>query len=122
MAHPMSKTKSDLSKLSPATRLVQAGRQYSEHGFVNPAVYRGSTVLFDTMEELLAYDKPYLYGRRGTPTSRAVESAIAMLEGGHASKMCPSGLAAISATLLSFLKAGDHLLMTDTCYFPTRKF
>lgn len=118
----MSKQKPDLSALSPETRLVAAGRDYAEHGFVNPAVYHGSTVLFPTVTALMDRAQPYVYGRRGTPTSRAVEQAVAMLEGGHDAKMAPSGLAAISIALLAFLKSGEHLLMTDTVYHPARQF
>ena len=122
MTQTMTKTKPDLTTLSPETRLVAAGRQYSEHGFVNPAVYHASTVLFADADSLRHYRQDYRYARRGTPTSLAVESAVAMLEGGHASKMCPSGMAAISTTLLAFLKTGDHLLMTDTVYQPARLY
>lgn len=123
MAYHMAKSKTDILKLSPATQLVQVGRQYSEHGFVNPAVYHGSTVLFDDVDSLLDHHRDgWRYGRRGTPTSRAVESAIATLEGGYDCKVCPSGLSAISTTLLAFLKPGDHLLMTDTVYAPARHF
>lgn len=118
----MSKEKPDLSALAPETRLVAAGRDYAEHGFVNPAVYHGSTVLFPSVEALNGRNQPYVYGRRGTPTSRAVEQAVAMLEGGHDAKMAPSGLAAISTALLAFLKAGEHLLMVDTVYHPARQF
>ncbi len=118
----MSKSKPDLTKLSPATRLVAAGREYTEHGFVNPAVYHASTVLFPDVEALKSYTQPYTYGRRGTPTSRAVEDAIAALEGGYKSKVCSSGMAAISTVLLAFLKSGDHLLMVDTVYEPGRLF
>jgi cystathionine beta-lyase len=117
----MSKIKPDLSGLAPETRLVAAGRDYAEHGFVNPAVYHASTVLFPSVESLTGRSQPYVYGRRGTPTSRAVEEAVAMLEGGHNSKMAPSGLAAISTALLAFLKTGDHLLMVDTVYQPVRQ-
>jgi len=117
----MSKSKPDLSALSPETRLVTAGRDYAEHGFVNPAVYHGSTVLFPTAHSLHDRSTEYVYGRRGTPTSRAVEEAVAMVEGGHNAKMAPSGLAAISTALLAFLKAGDHLLMVDTVYNPARQ-
>lgn len=117
----MSKSKPDLSALSPETRLVAAGRDYAEHGFVNPAVYHGSTVLFPTAHSLHDRSTDYVYGRRGTPTSRAVEEAVAMVEGGHNAKMAPSGLAAISTALLAFLKAGDHLLMVDTVYNPARQ-
>jgi cystathionine beta-lyase len=118
----MSKEKPDLSALAPETRLVTAGRDYAEHGFVNPAVYHGSTVVFPTVKALMDRTQPYVYGRRGTPTSRAVEQAVAMLEGGHDAKMAPSGLAAISTALLAFLRAGEHLLMTDTVYHPARQF
>jgi cystathionine beta-lyase len=117
----MSKSKPDLSTLSPETRLVTAGRDYAEHGFVNPAVYHGSTVLFPTAQALHDRAQPYVYGRRGTPTSRAVEEAVAMIEGGHNAKMAPSGMAAITTALLAFLHAGDHLLMVDTVYDPARQ-
>lgn len=116
----MSKSKPDLSALSPETHLVLAGRDYAEHGFVNPAVYHGSTVLFPNAQALHDRTQAYLYGRRGTPTSRAVEEAVALVEGGHNAKMAPSGLAAITSALLAFLNTGDHLLMVDTVYNPAR--
>jgi cysteine-S-conjugate beta-lyase len=118
----MAKNKPDLNALKPETRLVAAGREYGEHGIVNPAVYHASTVLFPTVKSLHDRDQEYTYGRKGTPTSRAVETSIAALEGGHACKVSSSGLAAISTTLLAFLKTGDHLLMTDTVYLPARQF
>ena len=118
----MSSSKLDLATLSPETRLVAAGRDYAEHGFVNPAVYHGSTVTFPSVQALHDKTQAYVYGRRGTPTSRAVEEAVALVEGGHNAKMAPSGMAAISIALLSFLKAGDHLLMVDTAYNPARQF
>jgi cystathionine beta-lyase len=118
----MSKNKPDPTTLAPETRLVTAGRDYAEHGFVNPAVYHGSTILFPTAQALREYKLPYTYGRRGTPTSRAVEDAVALIEGGYKAKMASSGMAAISTALLAFLKAGDHLLMVDTVYDPARKF
>jgi cystathionine beta-lyase len=118
----MAKAKPDLEKLKPATRLVAAGREYSEHGIVNPAVYHASTILHPTVAALHERAQPYIYGRRGTPTSRAVETAIAALEGGHDCKVCPSGLAAVATALLAFLKSGDHLLMVDSVYGPARHF
>lgn len=118
----MTKSKPDLSTFSPQTRLVAAGRDYAENGFVNPAVYHGSTVLFPTAQSLHDRTQTYVYGRRGTPTSRADEDAVALVEGGHKAKMCPSGMAAVSSALLAFLKAGDHLLMVDTAYMPARHF
>ncbi len=116
----MSKNKIDRTKLKSATRLATASRQYNEHGMVNPAVYHASTVTFPDVETLNSGKQPYVYGRRGTPTSRAIEEAIAELEGGYGCRVAPSGLAAVSIALLAFLKAGDHLLMVDTVYEPVR--
>ena len=118
----MAKKTLDRNKLKPATKLATAAREYAEHGMVNPAVYRASTITFPTVESLKPDGQAYVYGRRGTPTSRAIETAIAELEGGFACKVTPSGLSAITSTLLSFLKTGDHLLMVDSVYGPTRDF
>ncbi len=109
------------AKLQPATRLVTAARDFNEHGMVNPAVYHASTVLFADTDSLTNRKQPYTYGRHGTPTSRALETAISALEGGYDCKIAPSGLAAITAALLAFLKSGDNLLMPDTAYYPSRK-
>jgi cystathionine beta-lyase len=109
----------------PATRLVVGGRDpAANHGFVNPPVHHVSTVLYPTAEDFLARRARYLYGRRGTPTSEALEDALRALEGPDCAgvALLPSGLAAISTALLAVLKAGDHLLMTDSVYQPTRKF
>src|SRR3990172_5003850 len=114
----MAKKDIDLKALARETRLVAAASRFSEHGMVNPAVYHASTVLFPTVEAFHARTQPYLYGRRGTPTSEALAAAAATVEGGFAAKICPSGLAAITTTLLAFLKSGDHLLMTDSVYQP----
>jgi cystathionine beta-lyase len=117
----MSKKKTDLTSLKPETRLVVAGREFAEHGIVNPAVYHASTITFPTVKALHERDQPYTYGRKGTPTSRAVETAIAALEGGHDCKISSSGLAAVTTTLLAFLKTGEHLLIPDTVYYPVRQ-
>ena len=122
LAKAMSQKKRDLSAAHPETLIAHAGQEFAEHGFVNPAVYRASTVLFPTAEALAAYEQPYTYGRKGSPTSRALETAIAALEGGHNTRLCPSGLSAIATTLLAFLKTGDHVLMVDSAYNPARKF
>jgi cystathionine beta-lyase len=118
----MIKKHPDPARLRPETRLVIAGREFSEHGFVNPAVYHASTVLFPDVETLYDKQAGYRYGRRGTPTSLAVEQAIATVEGGFRARVSPSGLAAVTTALLSFLKAGEHLLMVDTVYAPVRHF
>jgi len=122
----MKKTETDPARppLRPATRLVTGGREAVAHGFVNPAVHHVSTVLYPSAEDFLARRARYLYGRRGTPTSEALETALRELEGAECAgvALLPSGLAAISTALLSVLKAGDHLLVTDSVYEPTRKF
>jgi cystathionine beta-lyase len=108
-----------------ATRLVNGGREpFAHHGFVNPPVYHASTLLYPSAEEYLAHRGRYQYGRRGTPTSEALENALAGLEGADCAgvALLPSGLAAASLALLSVLKAGDHVLVTDSVYLPTRKF
>lgn len=107
----------------PATELVRAGRWPFEHeGFVNTPIYRGSTVLSRTAEEFLAHKGRYTYGRRGTPTTEALSTALSALEGGAGVVLTPSGLSAITTALLSVVKSGDHLLMVDTAYNPTRVF
>jgi cystathionine beta-lyase len=121
------KTEADPSHppLKPATRLVVSGRDpATNHGFVNPPVYHASTVLYPSAEDFLARRARYVYGRRGTPTSEALETALRDLEGPACTgvALLPSGLAAISTALLAVLEAGDHVLVTDSVYQPTRKF
>jgi cystathionine beta-lyase len=108
---------------SPDTRVTHAGRMSREHyGVVNTPVYRASTVLYENLAQLEAADAPYIYGRLGTPTSRSLEDAATALEGGSRSVLCPSGLSAITTAILAVCNAGDHLLVTDSCYGPTRSF
>lgn len=118
----MAKKFSDLAPSTPQTKLLKAGLTFSEHGFVNPAVYHGSTVQFATVAALRERKQQYIYGRDGTPTHRALEEAIAEVEGGKAAFLCPSGLSAITTALLSVASAGDHILMTDSVYRPARHF
>ena len=122
----MKKTEADPTDppLRSATQLVTGGRENVAHGFVNPPVHHVSTVLYPTAEDFLARRARYLYGRRGTPTSEALETALRELEGADCAgvALLPSGLAAISTALLTVLNAGDHLLVTDSVYEPTRKF
>jgi cystathionine beta-lyase len=107
------------------TRLVTAGRDTkAQKGFVNPPVVHGSTVLYPTADDLHAHRGEYQYGRHGTPTTRALQDVLMALEGPQCAGvgLAPSGLAAISTTLLSVLKAGDHLLVCDNVYRPSRNF
>lgn len=109
------------------TKLINAGRNpEANFGIVNPPVYHASTVLFPTvaaLEKGIAnrYDAVY-YGLYGTPTTFALQEAVAELEGYPHCVVVPSGLAAICAALLAFLEKGDHLLMVDSVYGPTRRF
>ena len=109
----------------PHTQVVTGGRDpASYHGFVNPPVYHASTVLYPSAEDYVAHRAHYQYGRRGTPTTEALEFALQELEGPQCTHVAllPSGLAAISAALLSVVHAGDHVLVTDSAYAPTRTF
>jgi cystathionine beta-lyase len=107
------------------TLLATAGRDTTaQKGFVNPPVVHGSTVLYPTADDLHAHRGEYQYGRRGTPTTKALQQAMMALEGPQCAGVgiAPSGLAAITTTLLAVLKAGDHLLVCDNAYRPTRNF
>jgi cystathionine beta-lyase len=111
--------------LGAETLLVTAGRDTgAQKGFVNPPVVRGSTVLYPTAADLHAHRGEYQYGRHGTPTTKALQEALMALEGPACAGvgLAPSGLAAISTALLAVLKAGDHLLVCDNAYRPTRNF
>ena len=109
--------------MRPATEVVHSGRDpHTCFGFVNPPVYRGSTVLFPTVEKLWKRDQPYTYGRTSTPTVAALEHALARVEGGAVSALTGSGYQAVSTAIFAFVEAGDHILMTDSVYQPTRKF
>jgi len=113
--------------MNKETRILHAGRHPERHsGAVNPPVYHASTILHPSVAAMEASGKtPFdgvRYGRFGTPTTFAFEEAMAEIEGGGRAIATSSGLAAITGALMTFLKAGDHLLMVDTVYFPTRKF
>src|SRR3569832_2739377 len=101
------------------TALVTAGRDTKpQKGFVNPPVVHGSTVLYPTAEDLHAHRGEFQYGRHGTPTTRALQEMLMALEGPQCAGVgiAPTGLAAITTTLLSVLKAGDHVLVVDNVY------
>jgi cystathionine beta-lyase len=118
-------TKTPKNPLKPETRLITAGRDpQAQFGFVNPPVYHASTVLYPTAEDQVAHRSRYQYGRRGTPTTEALEAALRDIEGDNCAGvvLLPSGLAAISIALIAVAGAGDHLLITDSVYRPTRNF
>ncbi len=110
------------------TRLAQLGRAGTHvRGFVNPPVHRGSTVLSATTAERREYagkryEQELVYGVYGTPTHWPLENLIAEIEGGSRCQIVSSGLAAVTTSLLAYLDAGDHCLVTDGVYAPTRNF
>jgi cysteine-S-conjugate beta-lyase len=111
--------------LEAETTLVTAGRDTkAQKGFVNPPVVHGSTVLYPTADDLHAHRGEFQYGRHGTPTTRALQDALMALEGPQCAGvgLAPSGLSAITTTLLAVLQAGDHLLVCDNAYRPSRNF
>jgi cysteine-S-conjugate beta-lyase len=107
------------------TLLGTAGRDpFAHHGYVNPPVYHASTLLHKNVASYLSPPGHYRYARRGTPTSEALADALRTIEGPQCAgvALLPSGLAAASVALLSAVEAGDHVLVTDSVYGPTRKF
>jgi cystathionine beta-lyase len=116
-------TSGEGQKPSAETILTHVGRAPDDQfGFVNTPVFRGSTVLFKTLADHDAPSQPYTYGRAGNPTTTGVEALVTELEGAHATTLVPSGLAAITVAMLSAVKAGDDILVTDTVYEPARAF
>jgi cystathionine beta-lyase len=114
---------------SRSTHLAVGGRSGDvTRGAVNPPVVHASTFLFDSLGEMLRISanptdrSDQYYGSTGTATSRALEDAITLIDGGAGCVLFPSGLSAVASALLSFLEKGDHLLMVDSCYGPTRVF
>lgn len=118
-------TKKDklLADAGPNTRLAHIGHDpQSYHGFLNPPVVHASTVLFPDSQTMAKRDQKYTYATRGTPTTDALCEALDALEGSTGTILVPSGLAAITVPFLTYLSAGDHALIVDSVYQPTRHF
>ena len=117
-----------MGKKSLETKIVTAGRSSKwTQSLVNPPVSRASTIVFDSVKEMKhatanRANKELFYGRRGTNTHFAFQDAMVELEGGVGCAIYPCGTAAITSAILSFVKAGDHILMVDGVYEPTRDF
>jgi cystathionine beta-lyase len=117
----------DKPPLDPATEVVHLGRDPAKHlGAVNTPVYRASTMVFPTLDDLEAsaagrYDG-IGYGLHGLPTVTDLQAAMAALEGGSRAFAVPSGLAATTFPLLALTRAGERVLITDSVYGPTRRF
>jgi cystathionine beta-lyase len=111
------------------TDLVHLGRDpMAQHGVVSIPVYHASTIVYPTIaafKNRAAGDRKYRgvrYGAYGTPTTFALADTVAQLEGGVGGVVTSSGLAAATMALTAFLNSGDHLLMVDSVYTPTREF
>lgn len=118
----MGETTSNKKAQSLETIVTHSGRHPEQHwGYVNTPVYRGSTIVFPTLDELESTEPRFDYGRTGNPSSAAVEELVSELEGAAGTVLAPSGLAAISLALLTVLKSGDDVLITDSAYQPTRR-
>ena len=110
------------------TKIVNAGRSKKwTNGVVNPPITRASTVVFNTVAEMNnalknRHNQTMVYGRRGTNTSFAFSDAMVDIEGGAGCALFPSGTAAITNAILAFVKQGDHILMVDSAYEPTRDY
>jgi cysteine-S-conjugate beta-lyase len=111
------------AKLRRRSRLMNLGRdaEFSQ-GFINVPPFRGSTVLYPDVATLKSRGQRFTYGTRGTPTTEALCSAWSDLSGAVGTVLLPSGLAAVVVALMTALSAGDHLLMTDSAYEPSRTF
>lgn len=125
------------AKMKKDTKLVNAGRNFKRQaGSVSTPIHLTSTVLYPTVEAYeeaskgnAFYDEQkagtssdFSYGISGTPTTFALQEALREIEGEGKNVIVGSGLAAITLALYSFLKSGDHILVTDTIYGPTRRF
>jgi cysteine-S-conjugate beta-lyase len=118
----------DTSKRGFRTGLSHTGRAGKRiHGFINPPLLRGSTVLYPTVAERRAMaarrgERVLTYGLGGSETHWALEDVIAEVEGGTRCAIVCSGLAAVTTSLLAFLNSGEHCLAPDSVYGPTRSF
>ncbi|RWA61647.1 cystathionine beta-lyase [Mesorhizobium sp.] len=111
------------SEIGINTRLAHSGNSPRDYfGFVNPPVVHASTVLYPDAASMASRGQKYTYGTRGTPTTDALTLAVDALEGSAGTIAVPSGLAAVTIPLLTFVSAGDHLLIVDSVYHPTRNF
>jgi cystathionine beta-lyase len=105
------------------TKIVTTGRDPKAHaGAVNTPVYHASTIIYPSLAAIRGKEAmPYTYGRRGTPTTAALQEAMSELEGADGTVLTPSGASAVSLAIMSAVEAGSHLLMVDSVYEPTRK-
>ncbi|KFX79670.1 cystathionine beta-lyase, partial [Ralstonia solanacearum] len=103
--------------------MTMLGRDADEqHGFVNPPLYRGSTVIHKSIEGIEQNRGRFFYGTAGTPTIACLEDAWTQLTGACGTVLSPSGLGSVALALMTTTKAGDHVLIPDSVYGPSRSF
>ncbi len=113
------------AKMGLETKAIHAGQAPDPvFGAVAPPIYQTSTFAFETPEQgrrrFAGEEDGYIYSRIGNPTTKMFEDCVASLEGGHAGVAVASGMAAVSTIMLGLLSKGDHVVMTDTVYGPSR--
>ncbi|WP_055335118.1 cystathionine beta-lyase [Ralstonia solanacearum] len=117
------KKNQQISSFGIATRMTMLGRDADEqHGFVNPPLYRGSTVIHKSIEGIEQNRGRFFYGTAGTPTIACLEDAWTRLTGACGTVLSPSGLGSVALALMTTTKAGDHVLIPDSVYGPSRSF
>ncbi len=111
------------AKLARATKIAHGGLDpHAFHGFVNPPVVHASTVLYPNIQGTIDRTQPYTYGSTGTPTTDALRTLVLALEEGEDCVLTPTGRSANACALTALVKPGDHVIVPDNVYFPTRKF
>lgn len=117
--------------MKESTTIISQDKEYDSHAgkkirTINPPVFNGSTILFDSYRDLaLANEGQYpglTYGTDGLPPQKDFEQAICTMENGHLSRAFQSGISAITHTLQAFTKSGDHIIICDNVYWPTSNF
>ncbi|MFC5521673.1 cystathionine beta-lyase [Polaromonas jejuensis] len=115
--------RSQLSKFGISTQLSMLGRNPDEQsGFVNPPLFKGSTVVYKTLDDLQNRRNRFPYGTAGSPTIANLEASWTHMTGAAGTVLSPSGLGSVALALLATTKSGDHILVTDSAYGPTRRF
>ncbi|CAJ1011406.1 putative Cys/Met metabolism PLP-dependent enzyme [Leishmania naiffi] len=107
---------------SVETALSRLGRNPSEqHGFINCPIYRGSTVLYNSVDDAFNRRGTYWYGTAGNPIVTNLQKAWTALTGSAGSFILSSGMQAIAYALLGTANSGDNILVADAVYLPTRE-
>ena len=116
-------SKESIANFDVSTQVTMLGRDPSvQYGFVNPPLYKGSTVVYKTLDDLEHKRQRFFYGTAGSPTIANLEDAWTHMTGAAGTVLSPTGLGSVALALLTTTKAGDHVLMPDSVYRPSRVF